>query len=76
MTTSPTQDDFDNHRAVKVALIPNCDFCRLFDGVITPAVVDGATKGRGPWANMCDSHFGEHGIGLGLGKGQRLVLDS
>jgi hypothetical protein len=38
-----------------------------------PAHYDGATI-HGPWAFMCEEHFRLYGIGLGLGKGQRLVV--
>jgi len=47
--------------------IPPCDFCAK------PAAVDGKTR-SGPWAYMCPSHFKAQGIGLGLGRGQQLVL--
>ena len=50
---------------VKVSIIPHCDFCDL------PAKYDGKTIG-GPWANMCEEHFLDFGIGLGTGKGQKL----
>jgi hypothetical protein len=50
-----------------------CDYCK-FEGVDKQATVDGATKNRGPWAYMCDEHFALHGVGLGLGAGQRLLL--
>ena len=58
------------HTAVQVATIPNCDLCS--GSVKRPAFVDGKTK-LGPWAYMCRIHFTTHGVGLGLGKGQRLV---
>ena len=32
--------------------------------------VDGRTTG-GPWALMCPYHHKHHGVGLGLGKGQK-----
>jgi len=47
--------------------IPNCDFCGQ------PAQFDGATK-QGPWAYMCKSCFDQNGRGLGLGKGQELIV--
>lgn len=60
---------------VEVATIPDCDVCKYEErreGV--PAVIDGKTT-RGPWANMCERHWGSHGVGrLGTGFGQRLVL--
>lgn len=33
---------------------PECDFC------YEPAPYDGKTK-RGPWANMCETHFQHQG---------------
>jgi len=47
--------------------IPSCQFCTK------PAAYDGKTKG-GPWAYMCWQHFEVYGVGLGLGRGQRLIL--
>jgi hypothetical protein len=55
----------------RVARIPDCDFHKMV-GDKLPATVDGKTK-QGPWANMCDEHFEQHGVGLGTGKGQRFV---
>jgi hypothetical protein len=55
------------HTQVEVFRIPKCDFCEK------PAQYDGRT-GIGPWANMCQMHFYEYGTGLGLGKGQKLIL--
>jgi len=51
---------------VEVAELPKCRFCN------TTAQYDGKTK-NGPWTYMCQIHFNEYGIGLGTGKGQRLV---
>ena len=56
---------------VVVERIPNCNMC---DPVQTPAYVDGATV-MGPWANMCEPCFDMYGVGLGLGKGQRLLTE-
>lgn len=42
-----------------------CDFC----GKI--ADFDAKTK-FGPWAYLCAEHFQQYGIGLGIGKGQKL----
>lgn len=55
------------HTEAKVIRIPKCDFCG------SNAVYDGKTN-RGPWAYMCESCFTEYGVGLGLGKGQKLVI--
>lgn len=48
---------------------PQCDIC-----ADRPAAVDGATT-QGPWAYMCIPCHEVHGIGLGLGKGQRLLIN-
>jgi len=56
-------------KAMKVAKVdnyPDCDFCNK------KARYDGKTK-MGPWANMCEDCFKKFGIGLGMGKGQKLV---
>lgn len=58
--------------SVIVPSLPDCDFCQLED-VKRVARYDGKTT-LGPWANMCDDHFLENGIGVGTGKGQRLIL--
>ena len=46
-----------------------CDFCV---GQKRTAQYDGKTK-VGPWAYMCEEHFQIYGIGLGPGRGQRLL---
>jgi len=28
---------------------------------------------HGPWAFLCEAHFKEIGVGLGIGKGTRLI---
>ena len=30
----------------------------------------------GPWANLCNRHYGQFGCGLGLGRGQKRILRS
>ena len=68
----------------KVTELPDCDICKTVDhyaalvGISTTealrkAAYDGKTT-DGSWAYMCQHHFGLHGVGLGLGRGQRLVL--
>lgn len=48
---------------------PACDFqCGR------KAAIDGATR-QGPWAYMCVPCHETHGVGLGLGKGQRLLIE-
>ena len=44
-----------------------CDFCR------NKADYDGRTT-LGTWAYMCPIHFEMYGVGLGLGRGQKLVV--
>jgi hypothetical protein len=56
------------HGTVKVVRRPKCDFCGK------EALVDGKTV-FGAWANMCLSHYQAFGVGLGLGKGQYLVIE-
>jgi hypothetical protein len=56
----------DKH-TVEMAQRPKCQFCP------NPAQYDGRT-GMGPWAYMCDLHFQMHGLGTGLGVGQRIVV--
>lgn len=60
---------------VIVATIPDCDLCQLIVGPRSPAAYDGKTTlGHGPWAYMCEEHFRDFGVGLGTGRGQRLLL--
>ena len=53
---------------VEVTELPKCDFCSF------NARFDGRTTMGTAWANMCRIHFAQVGIGLGTGKGQRLIL--
>lgn len=59
----------------EVAVLPNCDVCKGNGDDSVPAEYDAKMK-EGPWANMCVTHFNLYGIGLGIGKGQKLVLSS
>jgi hypothetical protein len=56
---------------VKMSEIPNCDIHAAM-GQTRKAAYDGATK-MGPWAYMCEVCFKMHGVGLGTGRGQKLV---
>jgi len=49
------------------SLPPMCDFCHQ---EITTVFVDGRTT-SGPWGIMCLPDHLMHGVGLGLGKGQK-----
>ena len=62
----------NDHKSVEVSTPHYCDF-HVADKVL--AEYDAATS-MGPWADMCESHFRQFGTGLGLGKGQRLILKS
>jgi len=59
--------DFAPHEAVEVLELPDCDICG------ETAAFDAKTV-NGPWANLCPAHYARLGYGLGLGKGQRLIL--
>lgn len=59
----------ENNTVVRVDRIPNCDLC--MDP--TPAEYDAKSR-QGPWGYMCEEHFQRYGIGLGMGRGQRLKL--
>jgi len=58
---------------VTVSTRPDCDIHKHHYGKIVPATHDGATA-MGPWAYMCEPCFDNYGVGLGLGKGQRLIV--
>jgi len=47
-----------------------CDICGK---PLRGHFIDGRTK-MGSWATMCMSCHNEHGVGLGLGKGQKYSL--
>lgn len=58
----------------RVAKLPECDIHKYEQGKPgVPAAYDGKTV-QGPWANMCEPCFASHGVGLGTGRGQRLVV--
>ena len=59
------------HTVVKVAVIPPCDLGQTHG----PAYADAQLRG-GPWAYVCEPCFDQHGCELGLGRGQRLELES
>lgn len=63
----------NDHTEVEVAVLPMCDLHKALHGTEVEAVYDGKTK-SGPWANMCEPCFKIHGVGLGLGVGQHLVV--
>jgi hypothetical protein len=65
--TYTTTEGIQMSTSVKVQQLPSCDFCGQ------TAHYDAATS-FGPWANMCDAHFNEYGLGLGTGRGQKLEV--
>lgn len=60
---------------VVVAGRPNCDIHQMVEHQRVEALYDGKTT-HGPWANMCQVCFEAVGVGLGTGRGQRLLLAS
>jgi hypothetical protein len=64
----------DRHEAVVITQPKRCDFC-MRRGQVNEASYDGKTV-MGPWANMCEMDFKEFGVGLGLGRGQKLLVQA
>ena len=60
---------YDDTATENLTTRPQCDLCQS-----RPAAIDGATN-TGPWGYMCIPCHEVHGVGLGLGKGQRLLID-
>ena len=63
----------NDHTSVIVATIPPCDLCGGM-AIVQDAYADAQLPMVGPWANVCKPHFDYHRCGLGLGRGQRLIL--
>jgi len=55
-----------------VSVRPGCDMHRAA-GKSAPAEYDSKTH-MGPWAYMCADCFRVYGSGLGMGRGQRLIV--
>lgn len=64
--------DIEKHQAVVITRPKRCDFCLMRQRAVD-AKYDAKTT-EGPWANMCELHFIMHGIMLGTGYGQRLIV--
>ena len=47
--------------------------CEICGKPLRGYFVDGRTK-MGPWATMCTNCHDKHGVGLGLGKGQKYSM--
>ena len=63
----------NDHTEVEVAVLPVCDLHKALHGTEVEAVHDGKTK-SGPWGFMFEPCLTIHGVGLGEGRGQRLVV--
>lgn len=56
---------------------PMCDICTYEDQrPNVPALYDGRIKGGSAWGYMCQRHFKSRGVGLGTGKGQKLIFEN
>jgi cytochrome c553 len=53
----------------------HCDTCKTDLALEYKDFVDGRTI-QGPWANMCLSCHGKHGVGIGSGYGQKYHYNS
>lgn len=59
-----------------VAVKPKCDIHKLADGDPDfEADYDVRLPAYGSWGNVCHRHFMEVGASLGMGKGQRLLIE-
>jgi hypothetical protein len=72
-TGFPAPPAVDSDAVAYVTELPPCDIHRHLRGTVIPAGYDGATR-LGAWAFMCDGCFTAYGVGLGVGRGQRLIL--
>lgn len=57
-----------NHTEVTVDKLPKCSICK------EDASYDAKIRGMSSWGYLCEKHFKTMGSGLGLGKGQKLIL--
>lgn len=65
----------DNGMTAKVSKLPLCDLCSEYAGIDREAQYDGSCSLLGgSWAYMCEGHMKRYGYGLGLGRGQRLIV--
>ena len=67
------KDHHESHTFVHVPRQIDCDICKHELKDTVPAFAD-ARLVTGQWAYVCRGHFLQLGVGLGLGKGQRLVI--
>lgn len=59
---------------VVVEALPECDLHAMRGEKGVEARYDGRTKLGSSWANMCEPCMHALGVGLGVGRGQRLIL--
>lgn len=53
--------------------LPHCSLHWELRQVVVEAAYDAKTK-YGPWGYLCVNCFVDHGVGLGTGRGQRLIV--
>lgn len=58
---------------VNTSKINYCEVCANWGFPKVIAIYDAKTTHQGKWAFLCKEHFEQFGIGLGLGKGQKLI---
>lgn len=65
----------ENGTLAFVSEFPLCDVCKVNGNGETTVLAqyDGRTT-SGQWAFMCPTHFTLHGVGVGLGRGQKLTI--
>lgn len=61
-----------NGTLIRIPESVSCDFCEQ-EGTRKEAKYDGKTV-YGYWAHMCEKHYRQFGIGLGIGRGQELEV--
>src|SRR5262252_3587177 len=66
---SPQTMKYDDTATDALDTRPTCDLCKS-----RPAAIDGKTV-YGPWAYMCVPCHDSVGLGLGMGRGQRLLIE-
>ena len=62
------------HTIVAVSRLPDCDVCPAGHQLDAHYVGRITTK-RSPWKRMCEDHFQEWGVGLGVGRGYQLRVE-
>ena len=56
------------------AELPDCDLCKT-EGKTNKAAYDAQIRGMRSWGYLCEDHFKQYGLGLGMGLGQRLIKE-